>query len=208
MERSEEVARERSEEILRYWFGDEGGDGWSIPAGKQAFWFGKDDAVDAEMRRRFLYDMERAAAGLLRDWARTPRGSLALVILLDQMPRNIHRGTPAAFAHDGQALALVRDGIEQGFDRQLRPVERAFYYLPFEHAEDRAAQAEGVRLYEALEAAAPPDARERFHVFTDFAVRHREIVDRFGRFPHRNQILGRQSSDEEKAFLQQPGSSF
>src|SRR5690606_30570133 len=95
-------------------------------------------------------DMERAAAGLLRDWARTPRGRLALVILLDQFPRNIHRGTPAAFAHDGLALELVREGLERGDDQQLRPVERAFFYLPLEHAEDREAQAESVRRYAAL----------------------------------------------------------
>jgi len=197
---------ERSEEILRYWF-DEVGD-WDFPPEREAMWFGKDPEVDAEIRRRFGTDVERAAAGLLDDWAETPRGRLALVVLLDQFPRNIHRGKPAAFAHDGKALALAREGVARGHDRALRPIERAFFYLPFEHAESREAQAASVRLFRALLDEAPPEAKDRFRVFHDYAVAHQRIIDRFGRFPHRNEILGRETTPEEAAFLQQPGSSF
>jgi len=199
---------ERSEEILRQWFGDEGGDGWNFSEERERYWFGKDPAVDADLRKRFVTDMERAAAGLLRGWEATPRGRLALIVLLDQLPRNIHRGTPAAFAHDAQALELARDGIDLGHDLQLRPIERSFFYLPFEHAEDPEAQAQAVRLYDALAAGAPPPARDRFRVFLDYAVAHKRIIDRFGRFPHRNGILGRATTDEEASFLEQPGSSF
>jgi len=199
---------ERSEEILRHWFADVSDDGWTVPEERMQYWFGKDDRTDAELRRLFLYDMERAAAGLLRDWAETPRGRLALVLLLDQMPRNIHRGTPAAFAHDGLALELVREGLARGDDLKLRPIERAFFYLPLEHAEDRDAQAEAVRRYATLLADAPDHARQTFKEFHDYAVAHKRIIDRFGRFPHRNEILGRESTEAEEAFLQEPGSSF
>lgn len=199
---------ERSEEILSHWFGSDLGNGWTVPADRTKYWFGKDEATDAELRRRFISDMERAAAGLLRDWARTPRGRLALVILLDQFPRNIHRGTPAAFAHDGLALELVREGLERGDDEQLRPVERTFFYLPLEHAEDREAQAESVRRYAALLDAAPEHAKAAFREFYDYALAHQRIIDRFGRFPHRNAILGRETTPEEAAFLTEPNSSF
>ena len=199
---------ERSEEILREWFAEADGDGWSFSEEREKYWFGKNAQVDADLRKRFVTDVERAAAGLLRGWEATPRGRLALIILLDQLPRNIHRGTPAAFAHDAQALQLARDGIDLGHDLQLRPIERSFFYLPFEHAEDPEAQAQAVRLYDALAAGAPPHARERFRVFLDYAVAHKKIIDRFGRFPHRNDILGRDTTDEEASFLKQPGSSF
>ena len=199
---------ERSEEILREWFAEADGDGWSFSEEREKYWFGKNAQVDADLRKRFVTDVERAAAGLLRGWEATPRGRLALIILLDQLPRNIHRGTPAAFAHDAQALQLARDGIDLGHDLQLRPIERSFFYLPFEHAEDPEAQAQAVRLYDALAAGAPPQARERFRVFLDYAVAHKKIIDRFGRFPHRNDILGRDTTDEEASFLKQPGSSF
>lgn len=197
---------ERSEAILRHWFDD--GDGWDFSPEREAFWFGKSPEVDRELRRLFAADMERAAAGTLDHWAQTPRGRLALILLLDQIPRNINRGTPAAFAHDARALALATEGIARGHDLELRPIERTFFYLPFEHAEDRQAQERAVRLYHDLLVAAPDHAKGRFRVFWEYAVRHQEIIERFGRFPHRNEILGRESTPEEIEFLKLPGSSF
>lgn len=191
---------ERSEEILRHWFG-EGAD-------RSAYWFGKSEEVDAELRRLFKYDVDRAASGILDDWAATPRGRLALILLLDQFPRNLHRGTPAAFAWDKRALSLALEGLDRGHDRQLAPIERAFFYLPLEHSEDPAHQERAVTLYEALLSEVPADARATFESFLDYARQHRAIIDRFGRFPHRNAILGRETTGEEAAFLEGPGSSF
>ena len=199
---------DRSEEIVRFWFAGVDGDGWQIPEERRDYWFGKDDAVDADLRSHFGTDVERAAAGLLKNWEASARGRLALILLLDQFPRNIHRGKPAAFAHDGEALRLCREGLAFGHDLELRPAERAFFYLPLEHAEDREAQAEAVRLYEALLAGAPAMVRHIFQEFFDYAVAHQRIIDRFGRFPHRNAILGRKTTEEEAEFLKQPGSSF
>ena len=139
----------------------------------------------------------------------SPRGPPGLILLLDQLPRNLHRGTPAAFAQDDKARALCLKGLSFGTDRGLSPLARVFFYLPLEHAESREQQARSVALFEALadEQATDP-ARTTFEGFADFARRHQVIVDRFGRFPHRNAILGRASTEEEAAFLQQPGSGF
>ena len=162
------------------------------------FWFG-DDADDAP----------RAAAGELARWEDDPAGRLALILLLDQLPRNLHRHTPAAFAQDDKARALCLKGLTLGVDKGLSPLARVFFYLPLEHAESREQQARSVALFEALadEQVTRP-ARATFEGFADFARRHQVIVDRFGRFPHRNAILGRASTEEEAAFLQQPGSGF
>ncbi|WP_234919664.1 DUF924 family protein, partial [Aeromonas veronii] len=134
---------------------------------------------------------------------------LALILLLDQLPRNIHRGTPAAFAQDPLARDLCLKGLSIGADKSLSPLERVFFYLPLEHAESREQQARSVALFEALAAEqAGTPAQATFAGFTDFARRHQVIIERFGRFPHRNDILGRTSTPEEAAFLQQPGSGF
>jgi uncharacterized protein (DUF924 family) len=133
---------------------------------------------------------------------------LALILLLDQLPRAIHRATPEAFAQDSKALKVAEQGLESGADRLLRPIERLFVYLPFEHSEDMADQDRSVQLFRDLAASVPENHRETFAGFVDYAVKHREVITRFGRFPHRNLILGRESTPEEKAFLEQPGSSF
>ena len=159
-------------------------------------WFEKDDAFDAEIRARFLATYEAAAAGRLT-WDKTPDGALALLIVLDQFPRNMFRGTARSFASDSLALTAARGTIARGFDRLLSPVERRFIHLPFEHAEDLAAQRRSLALCHALD---PEDMQ--------YAKRHYEIIARFGRFPHRNAALGRQSTAEEIEFLKQPGSSF
>lgn len=194
--------------LLDLWFGDEADD--VLRATRQApLWWGKSSETDALLASRFGELAEAAAKGSLAHWADLPSGRLALILLLDQLPRNIHRGTPAAFAQDPLARDLCLKGLSIGADKSLSPLERVFFYLPLEHAESREQQARSVALFEALAAEqAGTPAQATFAGFTDFARRHQVIIERFGRFPHRNDILGRTSTPEEAAFLQQPGSGF
>ncbi|MDX7746998.1 DUF924 family protein [Aeromonas veronii] len=194
--------------LLALWFGDEADD--VLRATRQApLWWGKSSEADALLASRFGKLAEAAAKGSLAHWADTPSGRLALILLLDQLPRNIHRGTPAAFAQDPLARDLCLKGLSIGADKSLSPLERVFFYLPLEHAESREQQARSVALFEALAAEqAGTPAQATFAGFADFARRHQVIIERFGRFPHRNDILGRTSTPEEAAFLQQPGSGF
>ena len=206
----------RSETVLDFWFGPilpdaqvsgrrpTGGLADTFSKEKAARWWRKDPAFDELIRRDFSSDMERAARGELDSWKDTARGRLALIILLDQFSRNAYRDTPAAFANDARALSIAQEGIELGHDRALRGAERAFSYMPLVHAEDAAAQERGVEAF----ARAKEELGESFGVYLEFAKRHRDIVLRFGRFPHRNAILGRESTPEEIEFLKQPGSSF
>ena len=188
------------EDVLHFWFGD--------GTVRNEVWFGKYDAFDAEIRTRFGETIEAAQLGALDSWTSTPRGLLALVIVLDQFSRNAYRGTPRAFEQDAKAQRLVRMGLARGDDVHFTPVERGFLYLPFEHAEDLGAQEESVRLYAALHEQAPPNLREMSAEMLRYAVMHRDIIQRFQRFPHRNAILGRESTPEELEFLEQPNSSF
>ncbi|NVB42349.1 DUF924 domain-containing protein [Pseudenhygromyxa sp. WMMC2535] len=195
------------EDILSFWFPDD-------RARANALWWGKDPALDAEIRARFGQTRARAKAGELDHWARSPRGRLAVIIVLDQFSRNLFRGDPETHAADEHALTLALEGIAAGDDRALRPIERLFMYMPLEHAEALEHQERCVQLVRALadEVAAEPGVdtprRDRFASYVDFAIRHRDIVARFGRFPHRNALLGRESTPEELAFLEQPNSSF
>ena len=190
----------QAQAVLDFWFlpPDNPGYGQS-----RAEWFRKDEAFDARIAERFGALIDDALAGGLRAWEATPHGALARLIVLDQLTRNVHRGTPRAFAGDAQALALAQSLTEQGLDQQLPPMLRAFAYLPFEHAEDLAMQARAVELFQLLSQAQPG-----FESMLDYAQRHQEVIARFGRFPHRNAILGRPSTPEEVEFLRQPGSSF
>ncbi len=189
----------RVDEILNFWFGSPDEPGY----GKQrAVWFTKDEEFDEKVRSRFLPDYNLAASGQLDRWQNTPLSCLALIILLDQFPRNMFRGEPKAFATDSLALAAAQHAVAQKFDRQLIPVQRCFIYLPFEHSENLENQQQAVALFEQLRHY--PDTASDI----DYAYQHLEIIERFGRFPHRNQILGRETTPEESAFLQQPGSSF
>jgi uncharacterized protein (DUF924 family) len=149
-----------------------------------------------------MADYEAARAGRLARWMEDPRSCLALIVLLDQLPRNMFRGSPRTYESDDKALAVARHAVAARHDHALRPVERSFVYLPFEHAEDLAAQHEGVALFSGL------DLHPRGQEWLKIARRHMEIVARFGRFPHRNDILGRPSTPEEIEFLTQPNSSF
>lgn len=198
----------RAEEILDFWFGELDGDGWDYDTARIELWFGRSDETDRVVIERFGADAQAAAEGKLDHWAETPRGRLALLILLDQFPRHIHRGKPAAWAQDPKAQRIVLEGLERGHHEAIRPIERSFFYLPLEHAEDRELQARSVALYRALAEAAPASVKGRYDSFLDYAERHKVIVDRFGHFPHRNEILGRPSTEEEKAFLLEPNSSF
>ena len=185
-------------EVLEFWFGAP--DSPEFGRNRKR-WFEKSTEFDALVRERFQATHEAAAAGRLDGWTERPLPALALVVTLDQFPRNMFRGTPRAFATDPQALAAARGAVARGFDQTLLPVQRTFAYLPFEHAEDRDAQRESLRLFDRL-------ARETASVDVTYAMLHYAIVDRFGRFPHRNAILRRESSAAELAFLAQPGSSF
>lgn len=186
--------------VLDFWFGAPDASDYGQP---REAWFRKDDAFDAAIRMRFAALVERAIAGALAHWQRTPLEALAEIVVLDQFPRNAWRGTPRAFAGDRRALAAARALVATGGDRGLLGVQRQFAYLPFEHAEDRAMQAESMRLFRGLAADHPEHAD-----LIEWADRHRVIVERFGRFPHRNLVLGRASTAEEVEFLKQPGSGF
>ncbi|WP_226686756.1 DUF924 family protein [Stutzerimonas stutzeri] len=195
------------QDLLHWWFG-QGTSASEIAAEKQRLWFGYRAEQDDEARQRFGALVEQALNGELQDWAELPEGWLALVLLLDQLPRMIHRNTPKAFAGDERAQQLVRDGLAHGGDMLLAPIQRVFIYLVLEHAENLATQDLAVAQFTALRDIADESAQPLFVGFLDYAERHREVISRFGRFPHRNAILGRESSDAERLFLEQPGSSF
>ena len=195
------------DELLAFWFGDDSDDA-AVAAAKAELWWGHSPATDELLRERFGAAATAAAADDLDHWAESPRGRLALILLLDQLPRAIHRDTPEAFAQDAAARILAEQGLESGMDELLRPIERLFLYLPLEHSEDLEDQDRCVELFRELAESIPEDERPTFLNFVDYAQKHREVIARFGRFPHRNRILGRESTPEEETFLEQPGSSF
>lgn len=201
------TAVDETESVLGFWLGDCGVDG-AIDPTRRKMWFKDGPKHDAEIRERFGRLHERASRGSLDGWAATARGRLALIVVLDQFSRHIHRGTAQAFAQDPAAQKLALEGIDEGADLKLAPVEQSFFYLPFEHAEDRALQARSVECYERLVLAVAPAWRKDYQGFLDHARRHRAVIERFGRFPHRNAALGRPSTPDEIAFLKEPGSSF
>ena len=195
------------ETILDYWFGAPGSSA-EIAKRQSALWFGKLPEKDREVTERFTGIFNAAVAGSLNDWSASPRGRLALVIMLDQFPHHIHRDTPDAFAQDAKAFALSLAALATSEDKQLMLIERVFLYLPLEHAESIAMQDLSVAQYQQLANESAESERALFENFLDYAHKHREVVLRFGRFPHRNALLGRPSSAEEIAFLKQPGSRF
>ena len=194
------AARTGPEEVLDFWFEGVTDDVPAIAA-RLPVWFQSDPAFDRLCRERFGDVLERAVRGDLDAWLETPRGALALVVVLDQFSRNIHRGTAAAFAGDAKALACCSRARERGFDLELRPVERMFLYMPFQHVEDRERQDESVRVWEALAAGVEGELAEFFEGSIVHAREHRDVVHRFGRFPHRNAALGRESTPEEREYL-------
>jgi uncharacterized protein (DUF924 family) len=191
-----EAGPAKAGEVLDFWFGREGEPGYGE---FREAWFTKDPEFDQRVRDRFEALHQAAAAGELDDWKEEARSCLALVILLDQLPRNMYRGDPRSYATDYKAQETAEHAVDRAFDRELPAFQRMFLYMPFMHSEDLAHQRRSVELFRAL--GGENDA-------TGYAVRHMEIVERFGRFPHRNEVLGRQTTPEEAEFLTQPGSSF
>lgn len=188
-----------AQEVLDFWFGAPGSPEYGQP---RAQWFRKDASFDARIGERFGGLHARLARGEGREWDAAPASLLARIVVLDQFSRNIHRGSPEAFASDPLALAAAGTMLARGWDAGLEPAMRLFVYLPFEHSEDARDQERSVALIGSL--AADP----RFADLPQWALRHQEVILRFGRFPHRNAILGRASTPEEMAFLREPGSSF
>ena len=194
-------------DVLRFWLGAHPIDLAAMQR-VQGQWFQKNDAFDAELRQLFLPTIAAARAGQLDAWAEDAEGRLALLIVLDQFTRNAFRGQPEAFAGDSQALALALKGIERGHDQAVLPMARIFCYLPLEHAEDAAMQERSVVLFQSLRDAPEAEPKAFFDGTLDFARKHQAVIERFGRFPHRNAILGRASTAEELDYLAQPGAGF
>ena len=197
---------ERANEVLEFWFGH---GPWDVARleERSRFWFGADDtpagiAERDELIRSTLEPLlERAARGELASWAASPKRRLALILLYDQVPRNAYRGTAAAFAFDREALALSVEGMQLAADAALEPIERLFFYMPLEHAESLEAQETAVAAFNRLVAESPPELRGYCEYCLEFARQHRAIVAKFGRFPHRNQVLGRESTEGEREWL-------
>ncbi|MGN2253009.1 DUF924 family protein [Frateuria sp. GZRe12] len=184
-----------AQDVLDFWFADE----------HTVRWFVRDPGFDEVVRARFGPTLDAATTGALDLWAITPHGWLALLIVLDQFSRNIHRGDARAFAQDNRAQSLALEGLERRDDEALTPLERVFAYLPLEHAEDLALQWRSVTLFRALALQASPHARGQYENFLDYARRHCEVVTRYGRFPHRNALLDRPSTPDEEAYLAEGG---
>jgi uncharacterized protein (DUF924 family) len=194
--------------VLDFWFGTCGPDGALDPQ-KQKMWFGDGRQHDKAIREQFGALHARASRGELDEaWSIAPEGHIALIVILDQFSRHIRRGEPAAFAQDPAAQRLAMAGLDRRLDRQLIPAQRAFFYMPFEHAEDIELQRLGVRCFDGLARTVAEPYRREYESFLDYAQRHLAIIERFGRFPHRNRMLGRDSTPAEIEFLKQPGSSF
>jgi uncharacterized protein (DUF924 family) len=195
------------EEIIEFWLGDAASSVEALEA-RNRVWFSADPELDAEIRLRFGGLLAKEASGVYESWQETPRGRLALIILFDQFPRNVHRGTAKAFAFDEKALALTRSGIDAGLDRPLGVLDRMFFYMPLQHAERSDAQDRSVTQFEALTVSCPPAQRPYFEQSLKFAREHRDLIARFGRFPHRNRILERDSTAGEIAYLEAGGKTF
>ena len=194
--------------LLDWWFGAPGMSAAEVAASRRTLWFGKQDHQDDQARALFGGLVEQALAEQLQDWQAEPDGWLATLLLLDQLPRMIYRDSPRAFAGDALARPLALHGLASGWDQQLPAIQRVFVYLVLEHAEDLTLQDQAVQLFHTLHEQAAPAERGLFAGYLDYAERHQQVIARFARFPHRNQILGRSSSAEESAFLLEPGSRF
>ena len=201
----------RAQAVLSFWLTDTPANTAAVLDAKMATWFRGGEAVDRAIEAQFKTLVDQATAGALDGWAATPRGRLALILLLDQFRRNLYRDTAPMVAEDPKAVALMIDGEHNGHLDALTLMEQVFFLMPHQHAEDRPLQDDGVARYVSLAHRAKAEGEQvagAFNNFADFARRHRDIIVRFGRFPHRNGFLGRESTAEEQAFLKQPGSSF
>lgn len=190
----------RIDAIITFWFREQGLTAPQIDQ-RMDVWFGSDEVFDHECKKAFSDDIASASDGKLDHWAHEPRGRLALILLLDQFRRNIYRGTAEAFSKDKMALKLCVEGAMAKTDQGLAPIERAFFYMPLQHAESRKVQAKSVELFSKLADAVSPTYRETFETITQFAELHRDIIEQFGRFPHRNKLLNRDNTPEEDEYL-------
>jgi len=195
------------EDIIHFWFGELDAQGVPDEA-HRTMWFNASPALDNEIGERYRVLLEQARKGQLHHWAHTADGLLATILLLDQFSRNIYRGTAQAFAADPLALAICLAGLKQGVDQQLPPIQRAFFYMPLQHAESLEAQEQALEAFSRLQQQVDEAVRPLFAGFTDSARQHRAIIARFGRFPHRNRVLERISSADELAYLQQAAPHF
>ena len=198
----------RASAVLEFWFGAPGSPGYGQ---YRKAWFIKDADFDARIQERFAEDTDKAAAGAYDAWQADPATAVALLLLLDQFPRNLFRGTPRSFATDGKALAIAQKLVEHDAEKTLVPIQRLFVYLPFEHSENLAHQNRCIALMEDLVQSVSGESaalQKALKSALDYAYRHRAVIKQFGRFPHRNEILGCESTPAELAFLQQPGSRF
>ena len=199
---------DEAREVREYWFGTQP---LTPPAleRRMEFWFGaQSEGRDAEISARFGALLERAAAGKLAGWADGPRRRLSLILVLDQFPRNMFRGTARAFDYDAQALALSLSGLQSAADGALDFTERLFFYMPLQHAESEDAQDESVAAFRRLLGEVPPELKEMFADALRYAEDHRSVIERFGRFPHRNPVLGRASTPRETEWLAAGGTTF
>ena len=190
----------RIEDVLTFWFKEHALSAPQIDR-RMDIWFGADPIFDHEITKEFANDVELASAGKLDYWAESPRGRLALIIMIDQFRRNIHRNTAQAFSKDTAALKYCVEGAMKKHEQDLAPIEKVFFYMPLQHAESRKVQSKSVLLYERLIASASPTYRETFETVLQFAELHKDIVDQFGRFPHRNTLLNRANTPEENEYL-------
>ena len=192
------------EDVLRFWFGEDD----SKPLKNASKWYKQDEGFDQLVKRAFEEPINLAIEAKLNSWRQTPKGCLAYIILLDQFSRNIFRGSPKAYKQDVLALAASLAGQEKQLDQALNIVERWFFYMPMMHAEDLDIQKRSVERYKELLDEAPETLKSTIQNAYDYAIRHKVVVERFGRFPHQNDQLGRESTDEEKAFLNSPDAPF
>lgn len=191
---------ERALEILDFWFGYLPNVDF-FPKEKIPLWFNGDSSIDKQITNLFSEDVEKASRGELNSWRETARGRLALLLLLDQFPRHIYRNKPQAYALDPMARGLVQEGLSKQDDKKLYPIEKVFFYLPLEHAEDPQLQSLSVQLFQQLVSDSPDKIQPQMAEFYRYALQHQQQIQQFGRFPHRNQALGRKSSSDEIRFL-------
>ncbi|MCV6606093.1 MAG: DUF924 domain-containing protein [Porticoccaceae bacterium] len=192
--------------VLDFWFGD--GSDADVASGQSPLWWGKNPDTDRQIKKEFEGDLQALADGELQQWLATPQGRLAAIIVLDQFSRNMYRDSGQSFAQDNLALTLCLEGMDSGADKKLSNIQRVFFYMPLEHAESMEMQNLSVATFEQLRDQTPPENKKLFSGFVGFAEKHRIIIERFGRYPHRNKLLGRESTVKEVEFLKQPGSSF
>lgn len=190
----------RIEAILSFWFKEQELTAPQIDR-RMDIWFGEDEVFDLECKKEFANDVELAAEGKLNHWAHQPRGRLALILLIDQFRRNIYRNTAEAFSLDKAALKLCVEGARDKKDQGLTPIQKAFFYMPLQHAESLKVQEKGVQIFRKLAEAVSPTYRETFETMATFAELHHDIIEQFGRFPHRNKLLDRENTPEEEEYL-------